>query len=434
MSENRPPVRPRRLKVRVVDEGDRLRFSFHAPQYGGGCFMVLWLIGWTVGCVWLAGMAINEPKFFIVLFAVPFWASWFFVFFVLLRTFLQREELSLGAAGVDFVQRVIVTVRRRHIPLDEVRTFREYEIVTDRESGRRAWGIEIVASGRSLRVFQEVPEQERAWLIAELKRCLAGLKPPVPGDEGPMDDGAEFGSTPGKADRETATAEKEDEKRRAKKSELGNGEVEVLRPSGTPVGPPSDCGWQQIDEFRATGFAQRGRMDWGAVGGMLFVNLFWNGIVSVFISSLFVPEMHGPEGAMWWGLVVFLIPFEVIGLAMFVGLVAVLLEPVRRATWRFSEGVAEYRWTYFGFGPRWTYPIDRPDRIELRRSRENQRPGFRLSIRQATWSEDANGADRQLVLVGLDNTEVCTIDALTDGEARWIGDILLAERFEWFRA
>ena len=44
-----------------------------------------------------------------------------------------------------------------------------------------------------------------------------------------------------------------------------------------------------------------------------------------------------PQGVEWWGMFIFLIPFEVVGLVMLLALLGALLEPVRRTTWGFSR-------------------------------------------------------------------------------------------------
>lgn len=96
------PARPLRPRVTVGQAGESLTLSYRRREWAGGCFLTLWLIGWTVGCVFLVGMVLREPKPVFVLFGVPFWASWFFVFAMLLKMFCQREEFSLGLAGAAF--------------------------------------------------------------------------------------------------------------------------------------------------------------------------------------------------------------------------------------------------------------------------------------------------------------------------------------------
>ena len=60
---------------------------------------MLWLVGWTVGCVFLTRMVIRQPNLFNILFAAPFWASWLFVFFFMIKTFFQQDELLLDREG-----------------------------------------------------------------------------------------------------------------------------------------------------------------------------------------------------------------------------------------------------------------------------------------------------------------------------------------------
>lgn len=418
------PVKPHRLRVRIADEGDRLRLSCRPRDLGGGCFMLLWLTGWTVGCVFLAGAVLNDPKFFLVLFAVPFWASWVFVFVMVLNAFFRREEMTLGRSGVEFTRRVLVPISSRRVPLDEVLGFRVAAAAPGREAPSRASAIEVRTVGQPLCVFRGVPDEELAWLAAQLGHCLQSLRP---------DGAAPAPWTDQEPPRQSAHAER---------AEAGPGAAEgtdaarpvaaeTLRPAAQPPRPPSDCRWRREDEFAAVLFTQRGRASLGAVGTLLFVNLFWNGIVAVFVCSLFVPEMNGPQGPMWWGLVVFLIPFEAIGLVMFLVLLGLLLEPVRTAAWRFSDVAAEFHWTYLGVGPRWTWPVARLDRIELRPDAKGSVQGLRVSMSHEGAEE--SGAGHQLVFVDDHNAEVCAVGGLTEGEARWIGQVLLAERADWFR-
>lgn len=85
--------------------------------------MLLWLIGWTVGCVFLAGMVIQDPQLFHFMFAIRFWSSWIFVSFQVLKVFTQREEFTLDADGAAFIRRVIVPVCTRTVPLAEIKGF-----------------------------------------------------------------------------------------------------------------------------------------------------------------------------------------------------------------------------------------------------------------------------------------------------------------------
>lgn len=81
------PAQPRRLTVRFEQTVDRLSLTYRSRHWGRGCALLVWLIGWTVGCVYLAGEVRANPNAANVMFAVPFWSSWIFVFFVVLKSF-----------------------------------------------------------------------------------------------------------------------------------------------------------------------------------------------------------------------------------------------------------------------------------------------------------------------------------------------------------
>src|SRR5262249_13157931 len=126
------------------------------------------------------------------------------------------------------------------------------------------------------------------------------------------------------------------------------GAAEVLSLDRSRSEPPTDCNWRVTNDPETFEFWQKGRLNIGALAGLLFVNAFWNGIVSVFVMTLFglMPGNNGPQGWEWWGLFVFLIPFEVIGLLMFAALVVTVLEPFRRTAWRFEHEriLSQWRW------------------------------------------------------------------------------------------
>ena len=167
----------------------------------------------------------------------------------------------------------------------------------------------------------------------------------------------------------------------------------------------------------------------------MFVNLFWNGIVSVFVLQLLGAGPNGiaPLGAEWWGLFFFLIPFEAIGLAMFVALLAALLEPVRRTVWTFSRQSIVCRWTWLGAGRTWNWPVEQLARLEIRRDDPSVKKTFRASLKFSA-STEGDGAEYRLLMVGPEESELCSIDGLTEGEALWMGDTLLRQRKEWFPA
>jgi hypothetical protein len=199
----------------------------------------------------------------------------------------------------------------------------------------------------------------------------------------------------------------------------------------SPEPAPSDNSWSLTNDYADIVFTRRGRLSLAALTGLLFVNAFWNGIVSVFVLVLwgFAPVNNPPQGAAWWGMFVFLIPFEVIGLLMFGALVAVLLEPFHRTTIHVGYDYVRLRHAWFQFGRTWNHPISKLARIDVRRKMKTtaspQGAGFhRSALRE--------GADYRVLLIDADRQEVCQISALTEGEARWMASLIRTHRPYWF--
>ena len=171
-------------------------------------------------------------------------------------------------------------------------------------------------------------------------------------------------------------------------------------------------------------------MPWPSLFVLLFVNLFWNGIVSVFVIGLFggMKAEEVPEGLGWWGMFVFLIPFEVIGLSMFGRLIFVLAEPFRRTCWRFEryQITRHIQWPLIKRSKTW--PVEQLDRIELR-SDDAEEESQTITSTLSSNSTNESG----LAFVSDNNADLCTIGDLTQGEALWIADVLLDEREDWFR-
>jgi hypothetical protein len=408
------PARPERLSFRFAREKDRLALRFGRRPSGSGCFLVLWLIGWTVGCVFLAGMVIREPKIFNFLFAVPFWASWIFVFCVILNQFFNREYVLLDSQGLAFERRVLIRIASRLVPLGELQSFTSYQKNMHQEGQPPPEGIETRTLGRPLRFGEFKSNEEKAWLLSELNDHLATLQIDLP-DRKQSDAVQIAAKKSGKAIQAEEPSATEP---------IPDDWGLVLKLAPMPVDPPSDTRWVRVDDFGEISFCRQGKFTPSAVAGLLFVNLFWNGIVSVFVCVLLgVMPMNNPmPRTMWWGLLVFLIPFEVIGAIMFLGLIALLLEPFHRTCWTFGRGEIENRCAWFGVGWRRRYEFLGLDRLEIGRYVKKQ--GFSPS--------PETGPAFRLILIDPDNVELCAVKSLTEGEARWIGDVLLRERPLWF--
>jgi hypothetical protein len=378
-----------RGKYDVNPHGMTVRYR---PSPGPAGFLLVWLIGWTVGCVMLGYKVFVDHELKTIVFAIPFWASWIFVFVLVVGMFTRRQRLEIDELGLRYVDRAVFALTNRHVPREE---FRKFAVGRRRksESEESKSGLEVRTTGKPMFMFPSMPDGELRWLAHQLSQLIEA--PPAEDDE--------------------PTAAVEDSLGEKPKS---------LAVTDDAVEPPSDTTWRLTQEFDSMRFVQRGRWSWVGVFGLLFVCAFWNGIVAVFVGGLLglTPEMN-IQGIEWWFLFFFLIPFELIGLVFVAALVMVVLEPVRHTTWLFEPGLVTYRFTYLGFGPRWRYPFEALGRVELTKRNKDSR------AKQQQGDETPYG----LSLVRLDNTELCAVNGLTQGEARWLADTLMREWPQWFR-
>jgi hypothetical protein len=401
------PARPRKLKAQYEVVGDRLRVSRRYRHWGGAVFFTVWLSMWTVGCVMLTGMLISEPTFMHLLFVALFWVPWLLSAALLVGMLRFEEELELDLQGVRHRSTTLVELSNRIVPLCELQ---DVEVACwSREASNYAppdYGIQMRTWGRPLRIFAGLPEPELRWLAHQLTQLLTALQ---------------AASSNSQADRHAIDFARPDEL--PKPLTLVDREIE----------PPSDCQWTRSDEISALVFTSRGRWNWIAVGFVLFLNCFWNGIVSFFLLSALGFAENAPQGWERVRLLLFLIPFEVAGLLLVVVLVLALSEPLRRNHWRFTpidlEG--ELRWREIG--RRWSYAIEGLDRIELDRKTDTKRKLSDL-FKHPKLLFASDECPYRLSFVGRDNVEICEIISLTEGEARWIADQVLRDRPEWFRA
>ena len=142
---------------------------------------------------------------------------------------------------------------------------------------------------------------------------------------------------------------------------------------------------------------------------LTFLNLFWNGIVGVFV-------FHAIRDGVWW-LLVFLSLHGIVGVGMFLAWLATLFPPLAVRTLAVGTGAIGVGFSVFGIGRTRRYEPGQFVRVELRRG--GRKPRFMVDGR------DLEGdSPYWLALIGRDGKEALTIDHLTEGEARWIGSEL----------
>ena len=400
-TESRGPARPESLSVELTESENSITIVKRRGAGRGGLFLLLWLIGWTVACVVLVGMVWKERTLFSVMFALPFWIAWFAVAGFLAWQRFGKEMFQLDDRGVYFERYLWIRIHSREVPRKEILSFRQCQSVHT-ENDVYLYGIEVETLGKPLRVLFDLPDNERVWIVYRLSRLLGA-------NQNLESEVSVFFASP-----------------EVENSDFANA---VLTESNTLKDPPSDCRWLFERDSQAMRFVRYGRIDWGSLLGLLFASLFWNGIVSVFLLSLFGlgPEEDGPVGAEWWGIFVFLIPFVVIGLAMIGGVLYNLLEPLHSTVWEIGRSsiTRSSSWPFVRFTKE--REIDSLDRLEMKAEEGG------LKANQFLPQAKTSGTHYALILIDSGNKECCTIDNLTQGECRWIAFRIFAERPKWFK-
>ena len=345
---------------------------------GAAAFVTIWLAIWTVACVFLAREALAKRQPVFVLFAIPFWASWIFVFVWLLKLLLDRRTVSLDRNGLVCERGLPALTTRRFVPLEELRGIESRVFHVDSESGVTA-GLEIQTFGRSVVIGTALPPLERDWVADWLDR-----------------------------------------RRRRLQADAGLDETPALDPADCrECAPPSDGTWTVEDDFEGPSFVQRGRLDVAAVLCLLFITVFWNGIVGVFVAAqlgLDRPEA-APRDFEWWATTLFLAPFVAIGLVIFVGWLAAVTEPFRTTRWEFRRDAVARVTTRAGLPLGWNrrFPHDGLDTAAVRGDLK-----ARGLVHGSVGTGPPTGTEFGLLVTDAANVEVCTIHGLTFGDARWM--------------
>jgi hypothetical protein len=431
------------MQVRFEESpaGLTLRHAYARGNWGGGVFMVLWLIGWTVGCVLLAGQALKGDLKFI-LFGIPFWASWFFVAATIIYTFFGRSWLQFTADGVTYRSSAIVPLKNRFVPWVEFRKAARGATSWKKDEAPQHC-IKIITLGQPIEFAAGVSSDEAEWLAEQVQRIGAALAPvgSLQRKRGECNAAAKDGDGTGEAD----WADEADEIGRQEEVLLQDSEgslrpnairhredIAVLRPvrdrravREERAAPPTDSHWRLQREFQSVSFVTRGRWSFSALAVITFLNLFWNGIVGVFIYAL-ITEFQ-------WFLFFFLIPFEVIGLGFFCGWLACLFMPWWTYRVTAERRAIERRWAVLGIGRTRRTEIESLDRIEIRQDEDDSPSPARSGPEQArSFGKLLRDGNFRLLLVDPQNRELLTVGALSEGEALWIGRTIVQERPDWY--
>lgn len=396
--------RPACCHTQIVEFGRQL--ELRSPRFfrGQGCaaaFLGLWLIGWSAGCSTLLTRVRADPSLFHIVFAIPFITAWFAASGALIGILFGRHRLAIDPQGLDYRFRAIVPLRRRHVPLAELKRAVSAIAKLQSESDQAHLCVRIETTGKPVDFGRSLRPEELRWLIQRINDHLDSLRPQQ------------------RFQRDSTSAEA---------AEVAGPEplrttygAEVLTVASRLVTPPSDCRFA-LEDFDELRFEWVGRWNLAALAGTTFINLFWNGIVCVFVLVL-IRDFQ-------WFLFFFLIPFEVIGLAMFVAWIFALAAPACRERWCFGWEEIQHRRSLFGVG--WTsrYRAEPLSRIEL--EKRPAAPGATANPGMIDLAD--HDGDYLLSFISRDERIAFQIEGLTEGEARWIADQVLRAHAEWFRS
>lgn len=402
------PAKPR-VKIKLV--GDELTLDWRRRQWGVAGFLCLWLTGWSAGCGMMIYQLLTKFEWQMALFATPFFTAWFVVAGLIIYMLLGRQRLVLSRDKMTITWTAGITYYRRSVPLDEVVHATPDVTYTHRKNGppMPVGVLTMETLGKPAPFATDINDDEARWLAETINLCLDSLAP-----------------------HRTALAsakhiEKPDHREREDLDQLeeeladdhDDTEVVVFESTDERQLRPSDSTWELDQQGPALEFTNRGHWSLGSIGGTLFINLFWNGIVSLFVVQLF-KEFE-------WFLALFLVPFVVIGLCIFAAFLSAITAPGWGERYSIRFGQIEHRWWCPVYAQTKTFLFERLDRIEISES------GFagETNKNQIAMKHFSQG-DYRISLVDTNNAEVVAIESLTEGEALWMADTILFEHPEMF--
>lgn len=371
------PVQPAKMTCRLFETGGGLEIHRSRRNIRGSLFLILWLVGWSVGCVALAVGLIREPRLFMLLFATPFFAAWLAVAAVVTFNLLGFEGVRLDRSGLSEWKGLGGwRFTDRHTPLAElqaaVKHRASYEV-----NDQPVYGVEVQTLGKPVIFGVGLQDDERDWLIDRVNIELERL-----------------------GVRRTTVAAPAD--------------YPVPQPPAAlaPADLPADSDWISVPDAEGMLFTRRGQTSFTYVFGMAFVCLFWNGIVGVFVLVLLglAPIDQTLSRGEWWILFAFLIPFEIVGVLLIVQWLGAVAMPWRQ--WSLLLGGSEivYRRSLGLFSRASRYPTGEIQRVAAE-PMHGQKQVNTLAPASGTW---------RLRFIDRTGREVWALPSLTEGEVHWM--------------
>jgi hypothetical protein len=388
---------------KYVEHGKQKKLVFKSnplERFGPAAFFGIWLTIWSIGCIAMLVSMITDFSWFMLLFSVPFFAAWVAGAAAFVYSLFGREEIVFDSEAVEFVNTLLFWTRRKRIP------FKDITGLSTSSNQEEQFTLSLNTIGKS-RTLMTSHREENFGPLAEVFR------------------------------QEIPTLRYEQDANSIEPTE----ELEPRKKQ------PTDSEWEFEPAFGdQTVFTNFGRLELSSILALLFINLFWNGIVATF---LFVPFAElgedGMEKAQFVCLYIFMIPFIIIGCLMLLALIAQLLEPFRKTMWEFSDREIIRTVFYFGIPLRKSYPLMLPVQMQMSNpdtaksslksleGKSTRVEKSKLVRRKKTlFKLKKNANDEQATSYGIDFYEksrlVVTWEGLTKGDADWLTTVLEKEQ------
>ncbi len=320
-------------------------------------FLTMWLSGWTFGCVLILKNALEGEKF-LWLFGIPFWVAEIGVGGFLLYTLFYHAKLTLNQEGLTYRVWGLLP-KKRFVAWHDLKKITSREIEKrGKESVQRYRTLLVIlqdGSEISISATSYVDEATTRWLEHEMNDFLTGRR------NFTQYNGFTLWDT-----EDTENSQLEELESDEYDEDLETDVFESYPADGriSYISQPENSEWTRSEEFSPFEVSRTKQFQVSKLFGALFVYLFWNGIVSVFVFTLWFGEMTQIDGAppfgtlAWWGMFAFLIPFELIGLCLLGNVLSELFPRAVRETLIFERGIITQRTSWFGFPKTRTITLD----------------------------------------------------------------------------
>ena len=385
------------IEVEFDDSGTTLNYRPRlVARILAGAFLTVWLSFWTFICLALAAGLLFDFSWFTLLFALPFFAGWFFGAWMFIYMMTVRQVLHIGHQWVEVTNSIVLwTTLKKRIRRQDILEVRKhlndetYKCVLETTSGVIA--LCISTSNES--------EIERAMDFLRFQFESLSIGQPH------SQSGFQLAKQPA-----TNSA--------SEKSETPQPGFQFRRTEQRP----ETCDWQDETGFAGkTVFSKTGKFKFTESLAILGACIFWNGIVGSFLLSPWSESAKAnPRSYVELTFIyLFLTPFIIFGLVLIVMTLASFFASFSQTTYAFSNRQIERTKQFFGIPFSKTWPVMGVLQIELMHEQQKREKQFfkpeGIETKPKQFSLEFHLPDQKLLSLG----------ELTYDEASWIGTRLV---------